>query len=477
MADFCYETGTTDLTTCSKYDLALANWKPKRDPLKAHMRQSPNCPLAQALSEKQKSAATVTPASSASSLPIPVTKASISCPSASSGLAPSAPSIRSQTPSLQPLSSLNCSSSLQAPNGSGSSASQSTSYSKSVKSCSEIHTQSQASLAASSFAKSETCANDIGFFDPTMQLNLPEFHLFSTSVDFIQNLDITAQYKETNVLAALAKYLRGPTYKWLKEQPDFESLASFKTTLAATFPPQEAPTSPSLETAPYPSPQYHSCPECNAQFSSISRLLAHTQKDCFKLACKHCEKSFNSNNKLHEHMRLRHSQKAPIASSSTHSIPAAPSAAPHTTSLDPPAPPTTPRKYIIETLRHRLEEKGGKHVNLPFTFFASSSPPRASLRASQRAILLSRTLESSIFAASLSPSLSFSPTTSLQYEPISHVIKRSSKLYMTIDNLSARFAGKQQEPSPCDIQVCAPSSPFRQAHITSYFKPVISSAN
>ena len=274
-----------------------------------------------------------------------------------------------------------------------------------------------------------------------MHLDLPEFHLFSTSTSFIEELDATAlKYQATSILAALATCLRGPAFKWLKEQPEFSSLTSFKTALAAAFPPpQESPdTSPSSETAPHPPPVYHSCPECNAQFSSISRLLQHTQKNCFNLACKHCEESFNSNNKLHEHVRLRHSQKSStksIASSSTHSVPAAPPAAPPNTPLGPPAPLTTPRKYIVETLRHRLEKKGGKHVNLPLT------PP---------------------------------PTPS--HTPVLQLRKRSAKPYMTIDDLYAMFAVKQQKPSPDDIQISAPSPPFRQARITSYFKPVISSA-
>ena len=37
-AGFSYEIGIDDLTTCSECGLALANWKPKRNPLKAHLR-------------------------------------------------------------------------------------------------------------------------------------------------------------------------------------------------------------------------------------------------------------------------------------------------------------------------------------------------------------------------------------------------------------------------------------------------------
>ena len=55
--------------------------------------------------------------------------------------------------------------------------------------------------------------------------------------------------------------------------------------------------------------RYHTCLECDAQFSSISRFLAHTQKNCSKnFTCKHCEKIITSNNKFHKHVRLHHNK-------------------------------------------------------------------------------------------------------------------------------------------------------------------------
>ena len=53
IVDFCYETSIKDLTTCSKCDLTLIDWKFKRNSLKAHKRQSFNCSIAQALSKDQ----------------------------------------------------------------------------------------------------------------------------------------------------------------------------------------------------------------------------------------------------------------------------------------------------------------------------------------------------------------------------------------------------------------------------------------
>ena len=50
--------------------------------------------------------------------------------------------------------------------------------------------------------------------------------------------------------------------------------------------------------------QYHKCTICMASFSSISRLLSHSQSaSCGKPSCKHCEEVFESKNQLHKHIR------------------------------------------------------------------------------------------------------------------------------------------------------------------------------
>lgn len=71
--------------------------------------------------------------------------------------------------------------------------------------------------------------------------------------------------------------------------------------------------------------EYHKCPQCSASFSSIARLLSHTQTaTCGKTSCKLCEEVFDSKNKLHEHLRNRDCQK---------SLPQGKSIAPHKSSL------------------------------------------------------------------------------------------------------------------------------------------------
>ena len=86
--------------------------------------------------------------------------------------------------------------------------------STSIKLSFEAFTQSQVSLVASFFAKFDASANDIGFFDSTILLDFSELYLFNTSNSFIEELDTTSlNYQVESVLAALAKCLRGPTYK------------------------------------------------------------------------------------------------------------------------------------------------------------------------------------------------------------------------------------------------------------------------
>ena len=173
-----------------------------------------------------------------------------------------------------------------------------------------------AAAAAIEAAKPKATAKDIGFFDPTMQVDLwEEFRISVTCAGFLHHLtEASAKYQEKSVRKVISQCLRGPAFKWLKNQPKFTSLNDFKTAIAKAFPapPAPEPAASTDQVIINPSPQYHRCPQCSMEFSSISRLLNHTQKDCTKITCKHCEQGFSSNNKLHEHVRQHHSQKAAI---------------------------------------------------------------------------------------------------------------------------------------------------------------------
>ena len=74
---------------------------------------------------------------------------------------------------------------------------------------------------------------------------------------------------------------------------------------------QQAAQQPSSQAAPQAisqsacqAPDYHHCKLCNASFSSIARLMRHTQENiCNKPSCRHCDEVFLSKNQLHHHLR------------------------------------------------------------------------------------------------------------------------------------------------------------------------------
>lgn len=159
------------------------------------------------------------------------------------------------------------------------------------------------------------------------------------------------------------------------------------------------------------------------KFSSISRLLAHTQKDCGKVTCKHCEQVFSSNNQLHEHVRQHHSQKGPGKPQKTLLV----RSGPHM----PDTPPATPisAPAISEPSDHSVSMMKAP-VNCPPT----------------------------------------SPPTPPQTPASSH--QKSTKDYMTIDDRFAKFAGRRSRKSLDTIpkRMRSPRSPMPgQAQITSYF--------
>ena len=408
--DFCYETNIKNLITCSKCDLVLTNWKSKKDSLRAHIRQSSNCFFAQALSKDQSIVEIF------ESIIFSITSLQTSLKEISLLVSNS-----SKTSFLQSISSLldidenfvsKSSTQLkifssqaqdfqQSSNISKSSFSQFISFNwTSMKLYFELVTQSTSQLTIEETietSKFEICVNDIDFFDSTMQLNFLEFHLFNINVNFLQNLD-AIKYKEQSILTILIKCLRDSIYKWFKTQLDFISLNNFKEVLIVafsffTFSSQISIASIDATTiiTSHSSSQYHNCFECFVSFSSISRLLTHTQKtSCFKLACKHCEKIFNSNNKFHEHVRLKHTRKSINFVTFVNSFASSTSRASFKTSQSSILIFKTSQtstfdafstssftllvvsRKFVETLKHRLKKKKSKHVNLSFTFFTTS---------------------------------------------------------------------------------------------------------
>ncbi|KAG6994032.1 hypothetical protein G7Y79_00048g084280 [Physcia stellaris] len=288
-------------------------------------------------------------------------------------------------------------------------------------------------------AKPTPVAADIGYFDPTLLCDIQEFGLHHEAITFCQQLQrIRANYREADLVQVLHTCLRGPALTWYKEQSESETakgLSEWLEALATAFPAK--PLSKSEAPAPNPPvsrppPQYHSCLNCSASYSSLARLLQHTQEaTCQKAVCKQCEGAFESKNKLHEHLRQHHTAKE----------------ASHTPERprNPPTPPATPAPIAPTT--------SPKRSRLPIP-----TPKSASKRA-----------ETASVDCPLTP-----PAT-----PPPRLRKSASKSYLTIHDLHRMFAEKprpfglpqhqKRRPSPQNPGACPPTT--YQSRITSYFLP------
>ena len=305
-----------------------------------------------------------------------------------------------------------------------------------LKAQKQISTSKLTTKEAIETSKLEIIVVNINFFDSIMQLNLLEFHFYNFSVNFLKKLDDTTfKYIKVNLLIVLFKCLRDSIYAWFKTQT-FTLLHSFKVTLVNAF---SSSTSFEAFTTSFDSilsnfsSQYHTCSQCFAKFSFLSRLLQHAQKNnCFKVTCKHCEKIFILNNKFHEHVRLRHSQKAST-------------------------------KSICSLL------VASRFVNFA-TFVVNSFESKALFKASQLTILSSKTSHLLILQTFSTSFFTFSHTSSLRHQQINHVTNRTSqKLYMTIDDLYTKFHEKSFKKSMNIIQKKMLSSMLDQINIIDYF--------
>ena len=183
---------------------------------------------------------------------------------------------------------------------------------------------------------------NINFFDFIMQINFwDEFNISINIANFLHHLiETIVKYQKKDITRFFSQCLRDFALQWLKNQLKFISLNDFKTIITKknSF---SSISEVSLDQTiiDFSSQKYHRCLECDVQFSSTSRFLTHTQKNCFKsFTCKHCEKTFASNNKFHEYVRLHHIKK----------------------------------NYNNKTLKQRFVEKRNNHINLSISRFIFS---------------------------------------------------------------------------------------------------------
>ena len=152
---------------------------------------------------------------------------------------------------------------------------------------------------------------NIDFFDSTMQINLWEkFRISINNASFLYHLiEFAIKYKKKSIVKVFSQCFRDSALQWLKNQSiKFTSLSDFKTIMTKIFSSAFEINFDSIIINSLS--RFHICSKYVVQFSSTSRLLIHTQMNCSKnFTCKHCEKTFTSNNKFHEHVRLHYIRK------------------------------------------------------------------------------------------------------------------------------------------------------------------------
>ena len=174
---------------------------------------------------------------------------------------------------------------------------------------------------------------NIGFLDPSLQHDFPDLCLFHNTHVFCDRIEqCRSQFGEADILAILPRCLRGEALKWFK-QSECQDLATCILAMKARFPQasQQAPQQASSQAAPQEPPQeisqiacqaleYHHCKLCNASFSSMARLIRHAQGNiCDKPSCRHCDMVFSSKNRLHQHLREKCLKQTRSSSASSRS--------------------------------------------------------------------------------------------------------------------------------------------------------------
>ena len=174
---------------------------------------------------------------------------------------------------------------------------------------------------------------DLGFFDLTLQHDFPELRSYNNVYEFINHIQkCKNRYRDADILQMLSKCLREPANQWYRDLLESSDLRSpsrtlkmwlsaleiqFKKTKQTAKSPQQIASQATPNSTPQQGPHYHKYTTCSALFSSLSRLLAHSQlASCSKASCNHCDAIFDSKNKLHKHIRNKNCLKIPSANKS-----------------------------------------------------------------------------------------------------------------------------------------------------------------
>ena len=342
-------------------------------------------------------------------------------------------------------------------------------------------------------SKPTPVAADIGFFDPTLLCDIQEFGLHHETTSFCQHLqNIRANYREADLIQLLHTCFRDSALTWYKKQSEIESetakkgLSEWLEALTTAFPAKSSIQTPSSAPPTPPPPQYHSCLNCSASFSSLTRLLQHAQTACQKAVCKQCAEAFESKNKLHEHIRQHHvkpskevvkdasgrssdreEDKISPTISSTTSPTTSPTTSSTTSTSTPPTTPKTTPKFSIS--RPVTPPERPRNPPTPLAIpaaMAPLTPNRSSLP-----LPTLKSIPKRVETASTTCPLPTPPATP------SKLRKSISKPHLTIDDLVRMFREKlrpfdlPQHQNRRSSSQCSGARQSYQSRITAYFLP------
>ena len=182
---------------------------------------------------------------------------------------------------------------------------------------------------------------------------------------------------------------------------------------------------------------------------------------CVRTACKRCKQNFNSNNKLHEHIRQHHARKSVKSSdlrvsapdSTYKTVEKSAVSCSITSQFAPPTPSATPRSQISSAeMDSRPVSPKGSHLTIATHRIAPE------------------------LTESASATCPLTPPPSPPWTPVrKHQESYTQKSYLTMNDLSRMFAGKpkpfglpqhqNRPPSPQNPGICQPT-PSAKPHLT-----------
>ena len=328
-------------------------------------------------------------------------------------------------------------------------------------------------------SKSTSLAANLDYFDSTLLRDIQKFNLFCEIANFVQQLrQCQHQYRKSDLLTLLIECFRDSALIWYKLQSEKKkseivkkNLSEWLEVLIIAFSAKSlSESSIQISTsASRPSSQYHSCLNCFAFFSSLTRLLQHNQSICKKVVCKQCDEAFESNNKFHEHVRQHHAAKKIIKIASRRSFNREKDKSSTTistpNSLTSPTSFKTTTKFSISRSVTLSERSRNSSTSLVTSAAIASATPKRS-RLSLSTFKLTSKSAKTASVCSLT-SLATSPS----------MLRKPQKSHLTIDDLIRMFREKSRSFDLTQHQnrhlFSRSPRTLYQSRIIAYFLPAV----